>query len=147
MVQDGWSGEESQLNKIGTSIAVLPAVIGALLLWQIIPVEIPIPVLFAVVAICGIVGGIMNIYGRGPIAAGAVVGLVLSLGGFGAVFLWINKRGEHARWFEVALAFMVGAMPGFLLQYVIQRMVGARAEAAPVKRVVAKPGVKPMRRV
>src|SRR6266850_957888 len=97
MAQDGWSGEESQLNKIGTSIAVFPAIIGALLLWQIIPVEVPTPVLFGAVAICGIVGGIMNIYGRGPIAAGAVVGLVLSLGGFGAVFLWIHKRGGHAR--------------------------------------------------
>ena len=50
-------------------------------------------VLFAAVAVCGIVGGIMNIYGRGPVAAGAVIGLVLSLGGFGAVFLWIKKRG------------------------------------------------------
>src|SRR5205814_3112839 len=147
MAQDGWSGEETQFNKLGTSIAVFPAIIGALLLWQIIPVEVPPMVLFAAVAVCGIVGGIMNIYGRGPVAAGAVIGLVLSLGGFGAVFLWIKKRGEHARWFEVALAFMIGAMPGFLLQYIIQRMMGARAEAAPVKRTVAKPGVKPMRRV
>src|SRR5258705_6600018 len=147
MAQDGWVGEETQLNKIGTRIAVFPAIIGALLLWEIIPVAIPVPVLFAIVAICGIVGGIMNIYGRGPIAAGAVIGLVLGLGGFGAVFLWINKRGEHARWFEVALAFMVGAIPGFLLQYVIQRMLAARAESAPVKRVVAKPGAKPMRRM
>ena len=147
MGQDGWVGEETQFNKIGTSIAVFPAIIGALLLWEIIPVTIPVPVLFAIVAICGIVGGIMNIYGRGPIAAGAVIGLVLGLGGFGAVFLWIHKRGENARWFEVALAFMVGAIPGFLLQFIIQRMLGARARAAPVKPVVAKPGVKPMRRM
>jgi hypothetical protein len=153
MGSDGWSGEESQFNKTGTFITVGPAVIGGLLL-VIAPDLVPIPLLFGVIAVAGIIGGIMNIYERGPIAAGAVIGLVIALGGFGALYLWLNHRQENARKIELMIAFGVGAIPGFLLQFIIQKMLAARAEqAAPKKRPAGKPGAprpgsaKPMRRV
>ncbi|MEO1237363.1 MAG: hypothetical protein AAFX76_11300 [Planctomycetota bacterium] len=127
MAHDGWSSEESQFNQIGTGIAVVPAILAALLLWGVIPVEVTAGVLFAVVAVCGVVGGVINILGRGPIWAGALLGLLLSAGGFGAVYLWAEGR-ESVRWFEVAIAFVVGAAPSFVLQLILQRVMGSSSD-------------------
>ena len=124
-MSDAW-GEESQLNQVGTAVVVIPAILAALVLWGVVPVEISPALLFVVVAVFGLAGGAMNLLGRGPVAAGAAVGLVMALGGFGAVYLWIHGR-ESVRWFEVAIAFVIGAAPGFLLQFVLQRMAAQRA--------------------
>jgi hypothetical protein len=125
---DGWGSEESQVNQIGIYIVAGGAIIAALLLWGVIPVAVPVSVLAAAVAVCGLVGGAINVLGRGPVAAGAVVGVVMALGGFCAVYFWINGR-ESVRWFEVMIAFVIGIVPGFVVQYLIQRMLGVRAEA------------------
>ena len=122
---DAW-GEESQINQIGTAITVLPAILAALLMWGVLPIQVPIGLLFVLVALCGIVGGVINLLGRGPIAIGAVVGLVMALGGFGAVYLWINGR-ESVRWFEIMVAFLFGVIPGFVLQYVLGKRFGTTA--------------------
>jgi hypothetical protein len=114
------------LNNIGTGIMVIPAILAALILWGIVPVEVPVTILFVVVAICGTFGGVVNILGRGPVAAGAVIGLVTGLGGFGAVYFWINGR-ESVFWLEITIAFLIGIVPGFLLQFAIQRVLAKRA--------------------
>jgi hypothetical protein len=123
-VGDSW-GEESPVNQVGTGIMVIPAIGCALVLWGLIPLEVPVAALFVVVAVCGAVGGVINVMGRGPLPAGALVGVVSALGGFGAVYLWISNR-QSVRWFEIAIAFLVGAAPGFLLQYVLARALAAR---------------------
>lgn len=120
---DAW-GEESQVNHIGTGIVVMPAIAGALLLWGVLPFNVSAGVLFVMVAACGLVGGAMNLLGRGPVAIGAVVGLIMALGGFGAVYLWITGRAS-VLWFEIAVAFLVGLAPGFALQYVLGKRSAA----------------------
>ncbi len=104
---------------------VIPAIAGALLLWGIIPVQVSVTVLFIVVGLCGAIGGVLNIMGRGPLAAGALVGVVSALGGFGVVYLWIANRSS-VRWFEVAIAFVLGVAPGFLLQFLLARKLAPR---------------------
>jgi len=121
------NSENSQLNQIGTGVVVIPTILAALLLWGIIPIKIPILILIVVVVVCGLVGGAMNMYDRGPIAAGAAIGLVMALGGFASVYLWLQGR-ESVRRFEIAIAFLIGIAPGFLLQFFIQRVIASRAK-------------------
>lgn len=120
---DAW-GEEGQVNHIGTGIMVIPAIAGALILWGVLPIHISVGAVFALVAVCGLVGGAINLLGRGPIAIGAVVGLVTALGGFGAVYLWISGR-ESVRWFEIVVAFLIGIAPGFVLQNILGKRAAA----------------------
>lgn len=120
MGTDPW-GEETQLNQVGTFVTIIPTILAAMIMAGYLPFEVSAGVLFAVVAVAGIVGGVMNLMGRGPVAVGAIVGLLIAVGGFGAVYFWIEGR-ESVRKFEVALAFVIGAVPGFLLQFVMKRM-------------------------
>ncbi len=91
-------------------------------------IQIPPATLAVVVGICGLVGGAINIAGRGPLIAGAFVGLVMALGGYMAVYWWIEGK-ESVRKFTVAIALIAGAIPGFLLQYLLQLMLRKRAAA------------------
>jgi uncharacterized membrane protein YccC len=126
MRDDDSNNEESPLNRVGTAVAALPALLAALVLWGI-PVEIPVLVLVVVVAVCGLVGGAINMYDRGPLVAGAALGLVMALGGFAAVYFWIQGR-QRVRGFEVAIAFLIGIAPGFAFQFFIKRLIASRAE-------------------
>ena len=123
--KDGWATNETQLNKIGTYITVTPAILGAMLPWGFIPIEIPIAPLCVVIGIAGIVGGLLNISGRGPLWAGALIGLLIALGGYGAVCWWIHDR-ETVFKGETLIAFGIGAAPGMLLQYLLQRVLRKR---------------------
>ena len=135
---DAW-GEEEGMNKAGTALAVMPAVLGALLLAGFVPIEVPASLLFIVIGLCGVAGGILNMLGRGPIWIGMITGPMLALGGFGAVYFWIQGR-ESVRKFELLIAFIVGAVPGSLLQTLLAKVTGAKPkEAAPVR-----PGSRPM---
>lgn len=134
---DAW-GEEGPINKVGTSLAIFPAVLGAMILSGFIPIELPVGVLFVVVAVCGVAGGILNLLGRGPIWIGAITGCLLALGGFGAVYFWINGR-ESVRKFELGIAFIVGAAPGFLLQMVLAKVTGAKPADAATPRSGSRP--------
>jgi hypothetical protein len=126
MGRDGWRGEETPLNKVGSSITVIPTILGGILLY-VAGDYIPAEYIFIVVGLCGLIGGAMNVHGRGPESAGAVVGLIIAMGGLGAVYWWLNFRdAEKIWWFEVAIAFVVGAMPGMVAQYVIQKILGVR---------------------
>ena len=126
--KDGWNAQETSLNKLGTYIVLTPAILGALFSWGIFGIEVPPTMLWIVVAVCGIVGGAINVHGRGPMLAGAIVGLLMGLGGFGAVFWWVHGR-ERVQKFEVAIAFLLGAAPGFGCQYFIQYLLRKKAES------------------
>jgi len=126
--KDGWSKKESGLNKLGTYIVVTPSILAALTSWGMFGVEVPILILFIAVAVGGLVGGALNVAGRGPIVAGALVGLVIGLGGYGAVYGWIHSR-ESVYKFELAIAFAVGVAPGFGLQYGLQQFLRKRARS------------------
>jgi hypothetical protein len=124
--KDGWDAEETQLNKLGTYIVVGPVIIAALFASGTFGVQISATLIFTVVAVGGIVGGILNIAGRGPILAGAFIGLVMALGGYGVVHWWIQGR-ESVRKFEIMIAFVVGMLPGYLLQMGLQAILRKRA--------------------
>src|SRR5437879_10152981 len=124
--RDGWSTEESSFNKLGTYITVGPSLLAALVAWGIFGIDVPTNILCVVVGVCGLIGGAINIAGRGPLLAGAFIGLVLALGGYGAVYWWVHDR-QRAYKFELAIAFAVGAAPGFLLQFLLQHMLRKRA--------------------
>ena len=126
---DGWGSDETSLNHIGTGIVVFPAIASAMLYWGVIPLDQPPPLsaLLTVVAVCGLVGGVVNILGRGPLPAGAIIGLTMALGGFAVAAWWAQGR-ESVWWLEIAIAYGVGTIPGFLLQFAIQRMLMSRAE-------------------
>jgi hypothetical protein len=126
--KDGWSKKESSLNKLGTFIVATPAILAALLSWGIFGVEVSPVILCPVVGIGGLVGGALNVAGRGPIVAGALVGLIMGMGGYGAVCWWIHGR-EKVREFEVAIAFVAGALPGFGLQFGLQQLLRRRARS------------------
>jgi hypothetical protein len=142
---DGWTGEETALNKMGQFIVGIPAVIGAIVMYWTSEMEnFPVEYVFIVVGICGLLGGAVNVYGRGPEAAGAFVGLVMGIGGLLACYYWMQFRDEgRMRIWEFFIAFVVGAIPGFIVQFAIQRILGwkgGEAEEVPVKK-------KAMRRV
>jgi hypothetical protein len=123
---DGWDADETQVNKLGTFIMVGPVIFAALFASGIFGVQLSPTLLVTVVAIGGVVGGVLNIAGRGPIVAGAFVGLIIALGGYGAVYWWIQGR-ESVRKFEIMIAFVVGMAPGFLLQVALQAILRRRA--------------------
>ncbi|MDB6017890.1 MAG: Pyrrolo-quinoline quinone [Pedosphaera sp.] len=124
--KDGWDKEESGLNKAGTYLGMGVAGLAALLSWGVFGLQVPTMILCVVVAIFGLVGGALNVFGRGPIAAGAVVGMVMALGGYAAAFWWIKDR-KSVMGVEVTIAFIVGALPGFALQYGVQKWLQKRA--------------------
>ena len=127
--RDGWASDETQFNKLGTYVVMGPAIIAALLSWGVFGIAVPGLILCIVVGICGVIGGIMNLMGRGPVAAGAVIGLVMGLGGYAAVFWWIHER-QKVHGFEVTIAFIVGAAPGFLLQFILQKIMRKRTNVS-----------------
>jgi hypothetical protein len=126
--RDGWKAEETSLNKLGTYIVVGPSSLAALLSWGVFGIQVPATILCIVVGVCGLVGGALNVAGRGPIVAGAFIGLLIGLGGYGATYGWIHNRASAYK-FEVGIAFIVGAAPGLLLQYFLQRTLRKRAQS------------------
>jgi len=125
---DGWGADESSLNKLGMYIVMIPAVGAALITGGIIGIEVPVMILGIIVGVCGLIGGVVNLLGRGPVWAGALIGLVLGLGGYAVVAWWIHGRASVYK-FELLIAFAAGAAPGFLLQYVLQQVLRKRARA------------------
>jgi hypothetical protein len=120
--KDGWDSPEQGINKLGTTITTMPAVLGVLALWGIFgDVEIAAPIIFTIVAVCGVIGGALNVLNRGPIWMGAICGLVVAVGGYGAAYLWIHNRQSIYK-FELAIAFIVGCLPGFGLQFLFQQL-------------------------
>jgi hypothetical protein len=126
--KDGWDTEETGLNKLGSWIMIGPVILAALFASGMFGVQLSGTLLATVVAIGGIVGGMLNIAGRGPILAGAFVGLVMALGGYGAIYWWIQGR-ESVRKFEIIIAMLVGMLPGFLLQMGLQAILRKRARS------------------
>ncbi len=100
----------------------LPTIFAAMISGGMFGIEVPVEILCVVVGICGVTGGVINIMGRGPLVAGAVVGLVTALGAYGAVAWWIFGR-KRVFIFEVSLAFVIGAIPGLALQYGLQQFL------------------------
>ena len=123
--KDGWSSDETSFNKLGTYIVMIPSIVAAMLTWGIFGVQVPIPILCTIVGVCGLAGGVINILGRGPIWAGALIGLMMGLGGYGAVSWWIQGRPSVYK-FEMAIAFVIGAAPGFGLQFALQQILRKR---------------------
>ena len=129
-MKDRWGREESQLNQVGTLLIIIPPLLAAFLVAGVIPFNVPVPLLLIVVVICGLVGGTLNLVGRGPLVLGTIMGLVLTLGGFSAVYAWTQVRqGVFWHELEVAAAFFIGTIPGFLLQRLFQHMVAGRTKA------------------
>ena len=122
-MNESWGSRESRLNQIGTVLVIFPALLLAMLLYVgVIPLTAPAGVLFGAVAACGAVGGGLNLSGRGPVAIGALVGLAIALGGYGAVYGWLHVRAS-SYWIEIALVYFAGTLPGFLLQRALQPLV------------------------
>ena len=67
---------------------MLPSIFAALATWGLFGIEIPVMILCIIVGVCGLVGGVINLLGRGPVWAGALIGLLMALGGYGAVSWW-----------------------------------------------------------
>jgi len=126
--KDGWAKDETDFNKLGTYLTVIPAIAAALLSWGLFGIQVSPMILCIVVAICGVIGGVINVAGRGPVVAGAFIGLLIALGGYGAVFWWIHDR-QKVRWFEVGIAFALGTVLGMLLQYGTQQFLKKRAQS------------------
>lgn len=126
-MRTSWGSPESRLNQVGTLLVVFPSILAALLLADLIPIDVPIGILFAVVIISGAAGGAINLIGRGPLILGAIVGLAIALGGFSAVYGWLQIR-PSVYWFEVALAYFIGTVPGFLLQRAWRGRVTGKAK-------------------
>jgi len=103
-----------------------PVILAALFASGMFGVQLSGALLATIVAIGGVVGGMLNIAGRGPILAGAFVGLVMALGGYAAIYWWIQGR-ESVRKFEIIIAMLVGMLPGFLLQMGLQALLRKRA--------------------
>jgi hypothetical protein len=113
---------------MGMYLIMIPSVVAGLLTWGIFGVLVPIPILATIVGVCGLAGGIVNILGRGPIWAGALVGLTMGLGGYGAVSWWVHDRPRVYK-YEMAIAFIIGAAPGFGLQFALQQILRKRSNA------------------
>ncbi|MSU59428.1 MAG: hypothetical protein EXS35_14865 [Pedosphaera sp.] len=126
--KDGWSSDETQINKIGTYIAFGAPLVAALATWMF-SLEISTTIICAVVGVCGLIGGVLNILGRGPVVAGAVVGLIISLGAYGACAWWLHDRAR-VRQYELLIAFVIGALPGIGLQWLLQQILKKRARSA-----------------
>jgi len=73
------------------------------------------------------VGGAIYVIGRAPMAAGAIIGFVIVIGGFGAAYGWSQIRNNSSAC-EVAMITFVGTLPGFLLQRIFQRKFARRTD-------------------
>ena len=60
--------------------------------------------------------------------AGALIGPVMGLGGYASTFWWLKGR-ESAYKAEMVLAFVIGALPGFGLQFLLQKILRKRPAA------------------
>jgi len=125
---DGWEKSETQLNKLGSYVMLIPSILGAMLAADFFGIEVSPMILAVIVGVCGVAGGAINILGRGPIVVGMLVGLIMALGGYGAVFWWIHDRTTVYK-YEVAIAFAIGAAPGFGLQFLFQKILLKRRQA------------------
>jgi len=121
---------------MGTWVILIPTIIAAMLPWMF-EIQLPVMITFVVIGVCGLIGGIINIYGRGPIIAGAVVGVVIALGGYGAVAWWLHDH-TSVRKYELALAFAIGAAPGLGLQYLLQVILKKRGASAAQESATAE---------
>jgi len=126
---DGWASDETDFNKAGSYVIMGPALICALLNWGTFGVKVDAGILYVIVAVCGIIGGLMNIHGRGPMIAGAIVGIVIALGGFSAQLWWLKGR-ESVFIVEATIAFVVGSLPGYGLQILLQQLLKKRTRSA-----------------
>jgi hypothetical protein len=126
--RDGWATDESSFNKLGSYVTLGPPIFAAMLSVGMFGIQVAPATLGIVVGVCGLVGGAINIAGRGPLFAGAFVGMVMALGGYLAAYWWMQGK-ESVRKYEVGIALIVGAIPGFLLQYALQAMLRKRAGA------------------
>ena len=124
---DGWGSPETSFNKLGTYLMAGSSVLAALTAWGMFGIEVSGTILCVVVGVCGVVGGAINLAGRGPILAGMIVGPIIGLGGFGAALWWMQGR-QSVRKIEISLAFFAGATPGFLLQYLLQKWLKKRRD-------------------
>jgi hypothetical protein len=125
--KDGWDSPETGLNKAGQYIAFTPAILAAVAAYWVFSIPVVMLVIAAIVAVFGIVGGILNVYGRGPVWCGAIVGIVTSVGGFFTVAWWLHFRKGEGWWIEVIIAFVIGCLPGILVQYLLQKVVRRNA--------------------
>lgn len=121
--KDGWNSPETTLNKVGQYIAFTPACLASLAAWKFLSITPIIVFLACVVAVFGIIGGILNVFRRGPVWAGAIVGSITSVAGFLAASWWISFRNGDAWVFEAVIAFVIGCMPGFIVQHLLQKLV------------------------
>jgi hypothetical protein len=126
---DGWSKSETGLNKVGSYVMLVPSIIGAMVAGGFFGLDISPMILAPVVGVCGVIGGAINILGRGPILIGMLVGLTMALGGYGTVYWWISDR-TSVRKFEIAIAFLIGAAPGYGLQFAFQKIILKRQQVA-----------------
>jgi hypothetical protein len=85
-------------------------------------VEVGLLIPGIIVAVAGLVGGWINIMGRGPAWAGMLVGIVFALGSFGAAAFWM--AGKHSvRKYELVIACVIGGVPAMGLQWALQKML------------------------
>jgi hypothetical protein len=94
--------------------------------WGVMDIQIPVMVFFIIVGIGGLIGGILNILGRGPILAGAFVGILIAVGGYAATYWWIHDRTSVYKW-QLIVAWAIGSVPGFIVQYVLQQILRKKA--------------------
>jgi hypothetical protein len=127
--KDGWNAPETLIHKIGSYTVSGPAILAAMIAGGIFGFQVDPMILGVVVAVLGVVGGILNIIGRGPVWAGALVGFVTGVGGFGATWWWIQEReGAHRIYkIELAIAFAIGCAPGIGLQFLLQKLLKRKA--------------------
>lgn len=127
--RDGWATAETGFHKLGTYIVMVPPIFAAMLPWGVMGIELPLVATFIVLGVFGIIGGIINVWGRGPIAAGAFIGVTIALGGYGAMAYWLHGK-RHVYKYELVIAFAIGAVPGMLLQALLQKLLKKRRQAA-----------------
>lgn len=125
--KDGWATPQTGVHKLGSYIVLGPSMLGAMLAAGFFGLEVSPLVLGAIVGVCGVVGGAVNIMGRGPIPVGMLVGLTMALGGYGAVFWWISDKTSFRK-YELMIAFLIGAAPGFGLQFAFQKFLQKRQQ-------------------
>lgn len=124
--RDFWGINEIQFNKLGNYIVICPAAMAAVISAGMFGFQVPFLVLCIVVGICGVGGGIMHVMGRGPISAGAFAGLVMGLGGYAAVYWWIQEHQNITR-LQSVIVFVLGITPGLLLQFILLKILRKRA--------------------
>lgn len=127
-MSDGWGSKVSNLNQVGAVLVIVSTVLAIFVSGGVLQNDVPITVLFVAVAIGGLAGGAVYLIGRGPLAAGAIIGLAIAVGGFGAAYWWSQIRNSPSA-YEVALVTFVGTLPGFLLQRILQRMFAKQSDA------------------